>query len=446
MVWLEVVVIALLILLNGLFALSELALVAARKARLQQRAEKGDRRARAALKLARAPDQFLSTVQVGITLVGILAGAFGGATLAGHLGARLKGVPLLAPYAEAAALILVVMTITYLSLVLGELVPKRLALHNPERAASAVAPLMLALSGAFRPVIRLLSASTGLVIRLLGVRPSAEPPVTEEEIQALLREGTAAGVFSEAERSMLQSVFQLNDLPVGALTTPRTEIDWLDVEDPPEETLRRVQESPHSVFPVARGNLDRVLGLVHAKDLLAHRLATGAVDLQAVLRPAHFIPQTVAISRLIPALRAWATNLVLVVDEYGGLGGLVTTRDILEHIVGSLEPTAPQAVRREDGSWLLDGMLPIGEFKEIFRLGELPGEEEGGYHTLAGFVLMQLGRVPSPADAFEWSGLKLEVVDMDGRRIDKVLVIPPPAKNGPSRNGRDSRGPEEGAE
>ena len=440
MIGLEILVVVLLILLNGLFALSEMAVVTSRKSRLQQQAEAGDRRARAALELAEAPDRFLSTVQVGISLVGVLAGAFGGATLAGPLARLLRRLPALAPYAEAASLVLVVLAITYLTLVLGELVPKRLALARPERTAAAVAGLMRALSALFRPVVRLLSGSTGLVVRLLGVRPSAEPPVTEEEITLLLRQGAAAGVFSEVERSMLQGVFRLNDLPVGALATPRTEIDWLDVEDPPEETLRRLLASPHSVLPVADGNLDRVRGVVRAKDLLAHRLTTGRVDLQAVLRPVQFIPETVVISRLIPGLRTWGSNLALVVDEYGGLEGLVTTRDLLERIVGSLQPSAPQAVRRDDGSWLLDGMLPVGELKELLRLETLPGEEEHDFHTVAGFLLAQLGRVPSVAESFEWAGLRVEVVDMDGPRIDKVLVSrlqprdpgsPPPRPSAP---------------
>lgn len=286
-------------------------MVTARKARLRQRVEKGDRRAQAALELAQAPDHFLSTVQVGITLVGVLAGAFGGATIAEQLGERLEQIPYLARSGETLALGIVVLAITYLSLVAGELVPKRLALLNPERTASAVAQLMRGLSMLMYPAVRLLTASTRIVLRVLGVTPSREPPVTEEEIQVLLQEGTAAGVFEEAERSMMENIFELNDQIVGAVDTPRTEIEWLDIGDPPEETLRRVLASGRSLFPVARENLDNVLGVVRAKDLLARRLTTGGVDLPALVQKPLFFPETMVLSRALAAFRETGADLAL---------------------------------------------------------------------------------------------------------------------------------------
>ncbi len=424
MVLFEILIILLLILLNGFLVMTELALVAARQARLQARAQKGNRRARAALELARSPDRPLSTIQIGVTLIGILSGAVGGATVGRHVGDFLQNVPLLAPYGQAIGVAIVVILVTYLSLVLGELVPKRLARENSERVIMTMAGPLRFLMAVFWPVVRLLTASTGLVVRLLGRKAVPEPPVTEEEIRILLEQGTEAGVFEEAEQMMLAGVFRLNDRPIGAVATPRTEIDWLDMDDPPEEVIRQVVESAHSRFPVARGDLDHVVGVARGKDILARQVSTSQVDLTAVLGQPLFVPESMVTSRVLELFRKRGRDLALVVDEYGGLHGLVTTRDILEEIVGSLEAASPQARQRQDGSWLVDGMLPIDDFKDLFDLQELPGEEEGNYQTVAGFVLMQLGRIPRPADSFTWNGLRVEVVDMDGNRIDKVLVAP----------------------
>ncbi len=424
MVLLDILIILLLILLNGYLVMAELALVAARQARLQARAEKGNHRAQAALELVRSPDRPLSTIQIGVTLIGILSGAVGGATVGQHLGNLLQRVPFLAPYSQALGVAIVVVLVTYFSLVLGELVPKRLARANPEQVIMAATAPLRFLMTAFWPVVRLLTASMGLVVRLLGRRVEPEPPVTEEEIRVLLEQGTAAGVFEEAERMMLTGVFRLNDRPIGAVATPRTEIAWLDLDDPPEKVVRYVVENPHSRFPVARGDLDHVVGVIRGKSLLARRLAAPAENPLAVLDQPLFVPETMVTSRVLELFRKRKRDLALVMDEYGGLQGLVTTRDILEEIVGPLEQTSPQAVRREDGSWLIDGMLPIDEFKDLLDLPELPGEEEGNYQTVAGFALMQLGRIPRPADFFSWDGLRIEILDMDGNRIDKLLVVP----------------------
>ena len=426
---LEGLVVVLLIFINGIFAMSEIAVVSARKTRLQQWAEEGNAKARAALELANNPNQFLATIQIGITLIGILAGAFGGATIARELAVILSDITWLEPYGHLLSLALVVVVITYLSLIVGELVPKRLALNNPERLAMAIAAPMQALSRVAYPAVHLLGLSTEFLLRALGIRPSTEPPVTEEEIRALIEQGTQAGMFEEAEQEMVERVFRLGDRRVSAVMTPRTEIVWLDREASAEEIRHIITESVHSRFLVAEGSLDNVLGVVHAKDLLAHLLSEQVVDLEATLEQPLYVPESMRALKVLELFKQSGTHIALVIDEYGGIQGLVTPSDILEAIVGDLpeagEQVDPLAVQREDGSWLLDGMLPVDEFKDLFDLGELPGEDQGIYQTLAGFVIMQLGRIPAAADYFVWEGLKIEVVDMDGNRIDKVLVTPP---------------------
>jgi putative hemolysin len=426
----EMLVIFLLLLLNGIFAMSEIAVVSARKTRLQQWAREGNSKAQAALELANAPNQFLSTIQVGITLVGIFAGAYGGATLSEALASALEKVPLLAPYSRAVSLALVVIGITYLSLIVGELVPKRLALNSPERLASSLAGPMRALSRLASPVVHLLSVSTELVLRLLRIQPSEEPPITEEEIRALIKQATQAGMFEEAEQEMVERVFRLGDRRVSAVMTPRTEIVWLDVNAEPAEIRQQITESVHSRFLVADGSLDHVLGVVQAKDLLAHALSDHSFHLTTALQQPLYVPESMRALRVLELFKQSPTHIALVVDEYGSIEGLVTPNDILEAIVGDLpvagELIEPLAVQREDGSWLLDGMLSIDELKELLQLGPLPGEDQGVYQTLAGFVMMQLGRIPAVADHFEWEGRRFEVMDMDGNRIDKVLATPTP--------------------
>lgn len=424
----EVGLILLLLLLNGLFAMAELAVVSARKARLQQWADDGDQRAQAALALAQAPDDFLSTVQVGITLIGILAGAFGGATLSGYLVAPLARVPALAPYAQGIAFTVIVIVITYLSLVIGELAPKRLALNNPERIAMAAAGPMRLLARIVAPLVRLLTASTDLLLRLCGVRPAAEPPVTEEEIRVLIAQGAEAGVISEAESDVVQSVFRLADRRIGSLMTPRTEIAWLEAAHPLEHIVCAAVEHGHSRYPVCQGGLDNVLGIVEAQRLLACQAAGAAPDIHNLLRPPLFVHETVSAVRLLELYHDAGQDMALVVDEYGSIQGLITAHDVLNAVVGDITEGAaeapPRAVQRADGSWLLDGMLSADDFRSVFDVEDLPGEEEGAFETLGGFVMMHLGRIPEVADAFEWGGLRFEVVDMDGRRVDKVLVTP----------------------
>jgi len=430
----QILFIILLIIANGVFSMSEIAIVSVRKARLQQLANEGNAKAATALELATSPNRLLSTVQIGITLIGILAGVVGGATIAEELAARLGSITPLAPYSEAVALGIVVLVITYLTLVIGELVPKRLALHNAERIACAMANPMRALSVFASPVVYFLSISTDAVLRTLGIRPGAEPPVTEEEINILIEQGMKAGTFEKAERDMVEHVFRLGDLRVGALMTPRTEIAWLDIDEPQEEIRRKIAESVHSRYPVGQGSLDNILGIVQVKDLLSLNMAGKPFDLKAILRRPLFVPESTHALKVLELFKQSGIHISLVVDEYGSIQGLITLNDILEEIVGEIpsveELTEPLAVQREDGSWLLDGMLPVSDFKDIFHIAKLPGE--GIYQTLGGLVLMQMGRIPSVGNSFEWNGLRFEVVDMDKNRVDKVLVMParkaPPAQ------------------
>jgi len=422
----EILVLVVLILVNGLFAMAEIAVVSARKTRLQQQAQEGNKRAQVALELANAPNQFLATIQIGITLVGIMAGAFGGATIAEELAGMLEQVPLLAPYSEAIGVGIVVLTITYFSLVIGELVPKRLGLNNAERVAARLAPSMRTLSRLASPLVRLLGLSTDLALRLLRVRPEQEAPVSEEEIKLLLQQGTRAGAFEPAEQEMVEHVFRLGDATVEALMTPRLEVVWLDLDDPAEEVRRVVATGGYSRFPVARGDLDHVLGMVYARDLLADGLDGQPFDLEANLRPALYLPETITALEAVEQLRMNHTDAALVIDEYGGFEGLLTVEDILEAIVGDIlapgELVEPEAVQREDGSWLLDGTLPIDEVRDLLGIDSLP-HEGSQYQTLGGLVMLCLGRIPSAGDHFHCCGWRFEVVDMDRLRVDKVMAI-----------------------
>jgi putative hemolysin len=418
----ETIIILSLILLNGFFSMAELAVISSRRARLQAMAEEGSRGARAALALADDSSRFLSAVQIGITLIGILAGAFGGATLAVDLAEVLVRWEWLAPYAPEAALGLVVAVITLLSLVIGELVPKQLALNNAERIASWVAIPMVGVARVAAPAVHLLDASTRAVLRLFATA-QPEPTVTEDEIKMLISEATAAGVVEHAERAMISGVMRLGDLPVQALMTPRPDIKWIDLDDDRETNLRRLRESRHSRFPVARGELDELVGVLQAKDLLDACLDGKAIDL-AEVREALVVPEGADALQLLELLKRNPMHLALVVDEYGSVQGLVTATDLMEAIVGGLAEEGvggeAEVTLRDDGSWLMDGSLGVTELKEILGLKALP--DEGDYHTLAGFMLTQLAHVPSPGEHVEWMGTRFEVVDMDGHRIDKVLV------------------------
>jgi putative hemolysin len=423
--WKDVLVIVLLIIINGILSLSEAAMLSVRKTRLQQRVNEGDKRARLALALAENPNRFLSTIQIGITVIDVLVGAISGGTIAHLLSSIFAQVPALVPYSNAIGLAVVVVTVTYLSIVLGELVPKRLALQNADGVASNISGPMIFVSTIFTPLVWVLGKSTDLILHLFRVKHTDEFPVTEEELLVQLDQGTQAGVFEEAEQEMVEGVFSLSDQRVNALMTPRNEIVWLDVNDSLAEIRRKVKESPFSRFPVAEDSLDNILGVVKAKELLLADLKKGS-DLREIIRPPIHIPETAFGSRALEMFRESKRELMLVVDEFGVVQGLITLADILEEIVGEFEG-GPQATQRQDGSWLLDGMIANEEFKEIFNLRHLPDEEE--YETLGGFVLLKFGRIPQASDVFEWGGLRFEVVDMDGNRVDKVLVTSVPSRS-----------------
>lgn len=418
--------ILLLIFLNGIFAMSEMAIVSARRVRLQQLAEGGSGGAAKALELAEQPTRFLSTIQVGITSIGILSGALGEDAIAEPLLPYLEQIPQLAPYAEELALAVTVVVITYLSLIVGELVPKRLALNFPERIAAWIARPMHGLSLVLLPAVKLLSLSTELVLWLLRIKPKKEPTVTEEEIKILLEQGTEEGVFEEAEQQFMENILRLGDRKVGAIMTPRKDIVCLDLQKPFEENRRRILEHTHWVLPLCNDGLDNIVGFVKTKDLLDRVLQGDRPDLRAIAVNELFVPDSLTLMELLEEFRKSHLHTALVVDEYGEIDGLVALGDVLEAIVGDLpaggRADRPDIVRRDDGSWLIDGMVDIDRLKELFDLDELPEERDGRFNTVGGFVMLRLGRVPKASDCFEFQDLRLEVVDMDGNRVDKILV------------------------
>jgi putative hemolysin len=422
----EVILILVLLIANGVFAMSEMAIVSARKTRLQQRAEGGDAGARSALELVGHPNRFLSTVQIGITLIGILAGAYGGATIAEQIGLSLAGVPRIAPYSQPIGLAIVVISITYLSLVIGELVPKRIALTHPERIAAAVARPMHLLSIAATPLVKVLSLSTDGILRLLRVRKSDDASVTEDDISALIEQATVAGILAEEEQDLVQRIFALGDRRVDAVMTPRRKIIWLDLRDALERNRGKMIEHRYSRFPVCEGGIDHIVGMVDVRELWSNELAGNALDLRANLTKPLFVPETMPALRLLELFRESRVHLALVVDEYGGTHGLVSLNDVLEEITGDLMTQRELRVKqREDGSWLVDASISMEEFWSGLGLEERRADLEHAYITLGGFVLDVLGRLPSEGESFEALGLRFEIVDMDRRRIDKLLVSTP---------------------
>ena len=433
----QILVIIGLTVLNGVLAMSELAVVSVRRARLRQAAESGDARARAALDLANDPTQFLATVQIGITLVGIVAGAFGQATLVQVLAVQLAKVRLLANYAVAISAAVVVLATTYLSIVVGELVPKRLAQIDPERIAGIIAGPMRLLSRMMRPAVWLLTASTEGLLRLLGVEASESPEVTSEEIQAMIEQGTEMGVFEESEQDMLESVLRLDDRRVDAFMTPRSQVTWIDLEDPEDEIREALLAAQHSRFPVIEGDPDGALGILYTKDLLVNLLQGKPFDLRAVLRPILFIPESMSPLRVLEVFKQHGKHVALVTDEYGSVQGMVTDMDILEAIAGDIqaegEPEVPLAIQRDDGSWLVDGLMRIDRLWEILDLEREMEDVYRGYQTVSGFVMSHVEGVPIEGKSFDFRGLRCEIVDMDERRIDKVLISP--EVTGPSVEG-----------
>jgi len=422
----EIALLFALILLNGLFAMSELALVSARKARLQKRVEEGDRSAAAAIKLGEDPTRFLSTIQIGITSIGVLNGIVGEAALAAPLALWLTGIGVPDPYHQYLATGLVVVLITYFSIVVGELVPKRIGQSHPETLARLVARPIDLLAIATKPFVLLLSASTQALLKLLGVKDSGANAVTEEEIHAMLAEGTTAGVIESHEHTMVRNVFRLDDRQIGSLMVPRSDVVVLDLELDFEANMARVEASNHARFPVVRGNFSDVVGVVNARKWLTQALRGDSRELtRQPLQEPLYVPETITGMELLDNFRQSDVHMAFVIDEYGEVQGIVTLQDLIEAITGEFSPRDPEtswAMQRDDGSWLLDGHIPVPELKDRLALDAVPDEERGRYHTLSGMMMLLTGRLPKVTDTVIWEGWKLEIVDMDGRSIDKVLA------------------------
>ncbi|WP_142850420.1 hemolysin family protein [Telmatospirillum sp. J64-1] len=423
----EISIIIFLIVINGFLAMSELAVVSSSRHRLAARAENGSTGARLALRLAENPGRFLSTVQIGITLVGILAGAYSGATLAPYPAELLAQIPLLAPYAQSISFGLVVVLVTYASLIIGELVPKQLALANPEGVASIIAPPMWLLARISSPAVWLLDRSSAVILKLFRLQ-AHEQAMTEDEIRAVLTESTAAGVLKPEEEKMIGAVMRFADRKVRTIMTPRMEVVWLDLNEPQEALVRKIKDTYHSRYPVCRGELNNLMGVVLAKDLLDHVLAGQPFEITKLVRAVEAVPDNAGALNVLEHLKRSPIHLAVVVDEYGTVEGIVTAADVLSSLVGGLvehgEEWEPQAIQREDGSWLIDGDMSAAEAFHI--LGLKAGTETDHYTTLAGFVLHEYRSIPKASDSFIWNGLRFEVVDMDGRRIDKIMVSPQP--------------------
>lgn len=437
----ELVLLIALILCNGLFAMAEIALVTARKSRLQRLADEGDRAAAVAVRLGREPTQFLSTVQIGITAIGLLNGIVGEAVLAGPLAGLLREAGLTPGASAIAATVMVVAGITYVSIVVGELVPKRLAQFNAEGIARRVARPVSWLAQLSRPFVWLLSVSTDGLLRLLGQQAPGGSHLTEEDIDAMLVEGSLSGVIEPYEHDMVRKIFRLDDRRILSLMTPRSDIVFLDIDHPRELMLARVNDSEHSCFPVCRGGIQEVLGVVTAKQLLRQQLSASPPALDELLQPAVFVPESQSGMQLLAQFRRSGIRMVFVVDEYGDVLGLVTQQDLLEALAGefhSPEPGELWAVQRADGSWLLDGLLPVHELQDRLGLKRLPGDGRGRYHTLGGMLLWLWGRMPGTGEHLDWEGWRLEVVDLDGNRIDKVLASPLADADGQAPAGDES--------
>jgi putative hemolysin len=433
----DILIILGLILLNGVFAMSELAVVSSKRMRLEKLSENGSRGARAALHLADSPSRFLSTVQVGITLIGIFNGAFGEASLVEKLTPTVATVPLLGNYAREIALGIVVVAITFASIVLGELVPKRIAMQHPEVVATLIAAPMQFLSRIMGPFVRVLSVTTEFILRLLGLHKLKNNTVTEEEITGMLKEGADAGMFEKTEHEIVTRALRFDDVRIAALMTPRADLEFIDLNDTVEQNLAKIADSPYSRFPVYQGDKTQVIGIVHAGDLFEQVIkgkSLSNINIAAVTKPPLYMPESVSAMDLLESLKKNRSEIALVVDEYGEIEGMVTLSDVMGALVGDVsivddDKQDADAVQREDGSWLIDGGISFDRFRDIFNTDvRFPEESAGTYHTLAGFVLTQLGHIPKASEHFEWNGYRFEVVDMDRNRIDRLMVAALPAE------------------
>lgn len=430
----DIIIILALVLLNGIFSLAELAIISSRRLRLERMALEGNAGAGTAIRLSDDPSRFLSTVQVGITLIGIFNGAFGEASLVARLTPLLSDAGLPAAYARPVSLAIVVVAITFVSIVLGELVPKRIAILYPEQLAALMAGPLQNMSRLMHPFVRLLAVTTDFIMRLLGVRNQKDETPTEEEVTGMIKESTDAGVFEKAEYDIAARALRLDDWHLRALMTPRIDLEFLDLDQPLEDNLARIAESPYSRFPVFRGDRNQVLGVVRARNLFGQairRQSLQAIDIEKALDPLLYVPESVSAIDLLEQLKEHHAELAMIVDEYGDIQGMITLTDVMGALVGEVPDAEtgdhPDAVRREDGSWLVDGGMVLERFRDLLGADTaFPDEDSDAYHTLAGFILYQLGVIPKAGDALDWDGWRFEVVDMDGNRIDRLLVAPHP--------------------
>lgn len=423
----DILIILGLILVNGVFAMSEIAIVSSKRIRLQKLAENGSLGAKAALDLSESPSRFLSTVQIGITLIGIFTGAFGEASLVTELTSRLETWTFIGDYAREISLAVVVIGITFASLILGELVPKRIGMQYPETIASVIAAPMQWLSRIMGPFVKILTITTEFMLRLLRLHNKKDDAVTEEDIAGMLREGTNAGLFEKTEHDIVSRALRLDDLRVGALMTPRMDVHFIDLDDALEKNLTKIADSSYNRFPVCKGGLSHIVGVVHAGSLFEQTIRGQQIDISAVIKPPLFVPETISAMQLLETLKKNRAELALVIDEYGEIEGIVTLSDVLGALVGDVsiidQNHEVDAVQREDGSWLIDAGVSFDRFRELLDTTvQFPEESAGTYHTLAGFVMTWLGHIPKISDYFEWEGYRIEVVDMDRNRIDRLLI------------------------
>lgn len=424
----DIILILALILFNGFFSMAEIAIISSRKSKLKNMAIDGDQKGKIALQLAETPNIFLSSVQIGITLVTVLAGAVGEDKFASHISSFIKPIPLIGPFHEGIAFMVIITVITYLSIVLGELVPKRIALGNPEKIASFVAPFMLAFSKITSPIIRLLSLSTEFVFKLIGLKPGISSRITEDEIRVLIREGADMGVFSKTEKKLIERALMLDDLQVGMLMTPKHKMTVINIEKFVEKPQHYLSNYPHSRLILTEGKKDKIFGVIHAKDLLSYSFESTEFEidkLRKITNKPHLIPESMKAVKVLEMFRHSPVHIALVLDEFGSIQGLVTLNDILESLVGEIKSQSiqePSIIVRDDGSLLIDGILSIFDLKKKLRLQELTKKDLSVYQTTAGFVIAHLEKIPKAGDVFEKHGYRFEVVDMDNNRVDKILV------------------------
>lgn len=434
----EIIIILLLILANGLFSMSEISIVSSKKVRLRRKAQAGNKGAQTAMELADEPNRFLSTVQVGITLIGVFTGVYGGTTIAGKLEPFFQNIPSLANYAHGLSLTIVTLLTTYLTLVFGELVPKRIGLQKPENIASAVAPLMKTISKIGSPFVWLLSSSTDLMLKLLGMNKISDSTVSEEEIKAMIEESAAGGIIEVSEQKMVEQVFRLSDHTINMLMTPRIDLVWLDINDSFETNLKLIQENDFSHFPVADSDLDQVLGVIHVRNVLQyfHQKKEDNIDFKKIAKEPLYVPESMRPFKLLEQFKEHDVHFAIVIDEFGTIQGVITLNDVMQDITDASHTTDDedntQIVKRDDGSYFVDGMLGKNELKDFLEVSELIDEDENYYTTAAGFLMYSLKKVPKLGEHFQWKGIDFEIADMDGNRVDKIIVRFPEDNNLPT--------------